>query len=123
MAKYYPTLLGECKNAIDLSSEIVQKQLETVMFKDEEDSKQKSEVVVKKLNEHEDSKLHARHLSIDEAKKCGLKIVELESDPELQDLLLTVHHCYMHTFANSLAIKIVENQMGIAVISFVGNRT
>ncbi len=123
LAKYYPTLLGECKNAIDLSSEIVQKQLETVMFKGEENNKQKSQAVIKKLNEHENSKLHARHLPIDEAKKCGLKIVELESDPKLQDLLLTVHHCYMHTFARSFAIKIVENQMGTAVVSFAGNRT
>ncbi len=123
LAKYYPTLLGECKNAIDLSSEIVQKQLETVMFKGETDNKQKALMVIKKLNEHENSKLHVRHLPIDVAKQCGLKIVELENDSKLQDLLLTVHHCYMHTFANSLAIKIVENQMGIAVISFAGNRT
>jgi ClpP class serine protease len=121
LAKYYPTLLGECKNAIALSSEIVQKQLETVMFKEEVNSRQKAQTVIKELNEHENSKLHARHLSINEAKKCGLKILELEKDPKLQDLLLTVHHCYMHTFANSLAIKIIENQMGTAVI-FTSNR-
>lgn len=121
LAKYYPTLLGECKNAIALSSEIVQKQLETVMFKEEANNRQKAQTVIKELNEHENSKLHVRHLSINEAKKCGLKILELEKDPKLQDLLLTVHHCYMHTFANSLAIKIIENQMGTAVI-FTSNR-
>ncbi len=120
LSKYHPTLLGECKKAIDLSSEIVLKQLESVMFAGDKNNKKKAKNVIKKLNEHESTKSHARHLSIDDAKKCGLKICDLETDSKLQDLLLTVHHCYMHTFANSAAIKIVENQNGIAVVSMAG---
>lgn len=79
IGKYHPTLLGECRKAILLSGEIVQKQLEEVMFSGYSDAKEKARKVVEKL--------------------------------------LTVHHCYMHTFANSAAIKIVENQKGIAVVS------
>ena len=120
LSKYHPTLLGECKKAIDLSSEIVLKQLESVMFARDKNSKKKAKNVIKKLNEHESNKIHARHLSIDDAKQCGLKICNLEKDPTLQDLLLTVHHCYMHTFANSAAVKIVENQNGIAVVTMGG---
>ncbi|PJJ41715.1 SDH family Clp fold serine proteinase [Hallerella succinigenes] len=120
LSKYHPTLLGECKKAIELSSEIVLKQLESVMFAGDEDGRQKAENVINKLNEHESTKIHARHLSIDDAKGCGLKICDLENDPKLQDLLLTVHHCYMHTFANSTAVKIVENQKGVAVVTMAG---
>lgn len=120
LSKYHPTLLGECKKAIDLSSEIVLKQLENVMFAGDKKAKKKAQNVIKKLNEHESTKIHARHLSIDAAKDCGLEICDLENDSVLQDLLLTVHHCYMHTFANSAAVKIVENQNGVAVVSMAG---
>jgi hypothetical protein len=41
----------------------------------------------------------------------------LEDDPKLQDLVLTIHHSYMHTFASSAAIKIIENQNGNAIVS------
>ena len=42
----------------------------------------------------------------------GLKILEIESDQNLQDLILTVHHCYMHALMNTPAIKIIENHAG-----------
>lgn len=48
-------------------------------------------------------------ISAQDCKKLGLKVIDIESDQTLQDLILTVHHCYMHTFANSPAIKITEN--------------
>ena len=40
----------------------------------------------------------------------------LEDDPKLQDAILTVHHACMHTLAFTPAIKIIENQKGIAYI-------
>lgn len=48
----------------------------------------------------------------------GLKVVPLEDDQVLQDLVLTVHHSYMHTFASSHAGKIIENHLGAAIIQF-----
>jgi hypothetical protein len=86
------------------------------MFNGCADATQKARNIVSFLNEHEDSKTHARHINIDEAKQCGLRIQDLEDDETLQDLVLTVHHCFMHTFANANAIKIIENQNGIAVV-------
>jgi len=117
IGKYHPTFIGECKNAINLSSEMVKKSLIEVMFKGDADAESKAEKVVTFLNEHEDSKTHARHIHIDEAKNCGLLIDDLEDDQTFQDLVLTVHHCFMHTFGNSPAIKIVENHMGNAVVA------
>jgi hypothetical protein len=46
----------------------------------------------------------------------GLKIKHLESDPILQDLVLTVHHCYMNVLMNTTAIKMIENHKGVALV-------
>jgi hypothetical protein len=50
----------------------------------------------------------------------GLKIITLEEDPTLQDLVLTVHHSYMHTFSATAAIKIIENHNGVAMVHHLG---
>lgn len=87
------------------------------MFEGDSNAEEKASCVVSFLNEHDDSKVHARHIHIDEAKSCGLKIKDLEEDQELQDLVLTIHHCYMHTFSSTGVVKIIENNIGNAVCS------
>ena len=42
------------------------------------------------------------------------------SDDVFQDLILTVHHCYMHLLMNTPAFKVIENHMGIG---FCKNQT
>ena len=118
VAKYHPTFIGECQNAIDWSTEIVTKWLEINMFNGDKDPKMKAATVVEKLGSHDDTKTHARHIHIDEAKSFGLKIKSLEADfpDDFQDTVLTVHHAFMHTFANSNAIRIIENHMGNAIV-------
>jgi hypothetical protein len=116
VSKYHPTFIGECQNAIDLSSEIVNEWLKTGMFCGESDSVQKALSIISHLNNHDETKTHARHIHIDEAIEMGLKIVQIENDHQLQDIILTIHHSYMHTFSNSNAIKIVENHIGNAVV-------
>ena len=37
------------------------------------------------------------------------------SDDVLQDLILTVHHCYMHLLMNTPAYKTIENHKGIGL--------
>ena len=46
----------------------------------------------------------------------GLKIKDLESDNELQDAVLSVHHACIIMLANTAAAKIIENQNGTAFI-------
>lgn len=53
---------------------------------------------------------------MDKAKELGLNIIALEDDEALQDAILSVHHCYMHTFQNTQAVKIIENQEGTSFI-------
>lgn len=118
VSKYHPTFLGECENAIELSAQMVTSWLETGMFNGDIDAKKRAESIVEKLNNHDDTLTHARHIHDEEALSYGLKIKTLEKDfdQDFQDLVLTVHHTYIHTFANSNAIKIIENHSGNAVV-------
>jgi len=119
VGKYHPTFIGECRHAISWSSEMVQAWLERSMFKGRKNAKKLASKAVSYLGDHDFTKNHARHIPVEEAEKL-LKITRLEKDDELQDLVLTVHHAFMHTFANSSAVKIVENQNGGAVMSMRG---
>lgn len=114
--RYHPTFVGECENAITWSRTIVTRWLETGMFKGDADSKIKAQKVVNELQDTKKMLNHSRHLGIYEGEQIGLKIIRLESDQELQDAVMSVHHSFMHTFANSHAIKIVENQDGKAYV-------
>ncbi len=76
----------------------------------------KARSVVAKLTDYSGNKGHDRHIDFDECKSIGLNVCPLESDQELQDLALTVHHCYMHLLMNTAAFKIIENQVGAAFV-------
>ncbi len=116
IGKYHPTFIGECEHAVKWSRSIVKEWLKTGMFKGVRNSQKKIDMIVKKLSDHTKHKSHSRHINIDESKKIGLSIVDLESDQELQDLVLTVHHAYIHTLASTAAFKIIENHNGVAMI-------
>lgn len=117
--KYHPTFLNTCQNAIDMSTEVVTDWLTNCMFSESPDAENMAKNAVAKLNNHTDTKSHSRHIHIDEAKSIGLKIIDLEDDETLQDLVLTVHHAYMHTMAGSSVIKMIENHNGKAIVEHI----
>ncbi|MCB0392498.1 MAG: ATP-dependent Clp protease proteolytic subunit [Bdellovibrionales bacterium] len=119
ISKYHPTFIGECQNAIVWSQQIVTDWLETGMFAGQQNPKQLAQAVVNHLTDRANMRTHSRHISAEKSKTYGLVIEDLESDNVLQDLVLTVHHCFMHTFSNSHAIKIVENHDGVAIVNQV----
>lgn len=113
ISKYHPTFLSSCKHAIDMSVQLVNDWLNDNMFENENF---KTSKVIEHFSSHDNSKTHTRHISIQTCKDMGLKVVDLESDNKLQDLILTTHHAFMHTFSNSGALKIIENHNGVAYI-------
>jgi ClpP class serine protease len=119
IGQYRPTFLSQCENAIKWSETFVRQQLEQVMLAGEPNAKKKARQIVKELADYTGNGTHARHIPLDECERIGLKIVRLEDDPELQDLVLTVHHCYMHMMMNTAAFKAIENQLGTAFIKLV----
>lgn len=119
IGQYRPTFLSQCENAIKWSETFVRQQLEQVMLAGEPNAKKKAKQIVKELADYTGNGTHARHIPLDECERIGLKIVKLEDDPELQDLVLTVHHCYMHMMMNTTAFKVIENQLGTAFIKLI----
>jgi ATP-dependent protease ClpP protease subunit len=113
ISKYHPTLLGECQYAIDWSEKLVGEWLDNNMCKGNSQLKDK---ILKEFSDHESNKSHARHISREKCKQIGVTVIDMEDDNDLQDLILTTHHAFMHTFSSSMAYKIVENQLGIAYI-------
>jgi len=116
IGQYRPTFLGLCENAIKWSNEFVEQQLTDGMFASLADRKKKAKKVTKALSDYPKNKSHDRHFDVDECEKMGLTIKRLEGDPTMQDLVLTIHHCYMNLLMNTNAFKIIENQNGVALV-------
>ena len=119
IAKYNPTLIGECEKAIAWSNEMTREWLQTGMFASEQNPDSTIDNILKELGDHALTKSHARHLSIERCKEIGLKVCALEKDDKLQDAVLSLHHACMLTFSSTPAIKIVENHLGIAFIKII----
>lgn len=121
LSRYSPTLIGECEKAIKWSENMVSEWLKNNMFENDSDKDRKVAAILKELASRALTLSHDRHLSIDILKgKLGLKIVSLEADSELQDLVLSVHHSCIITLTQTPAYKLIENQDGKAYIQLAG---
>ena len=114
LQQYHPTFLGQCQQAIDWTKAFVANQLRDVMFEGDPQAAQKSQLIVDALSDGDEHKSHERHIPIAKCRDLGLKVTALEDDDKLQDLVLTVHHCYMFVLMNTGTFKIIENHMGAA---------
>lgn len=114
LAQYPPTFIGNCQNAIAWSEQFARDRLSDNMFYKK--SKKPIDKIIKELTEYDNVKLHERQIGYKEARKIGLKIDLLEDDPVLQDLVLTAHHCFVHSLSNTPCFKIIENDAGAAFI-------
>lgn len=117
IAKYTPTLIGECQNAISWSTAVVTEWLKTGMFEGEPDAAERARNIVSELSSHEETKMHARHIHVESLKALGIKVTSLEADQKLQDAVLTIHHACVNTLQQTAAVKIIENQNSISFIT------
>ncbi len=114
LQQYHPTFLGQCQQAIDWTKQFVAQQLREVMFEGEPDAAEKAARIVEALSDADEHKSHDRHIPMARCAEMGLKVLALEDDNELQDVVLTVHHCYMFVLTNTGTVKIIENHRGAA---------
>lgn len=113
---YGPTFLGRCQNAIDWSEQFAREQLSNNMFYRNQNKAEKIDRIINELTEYDKVKSHDRQINWSEARDIGLKVKLIENDPDFQDLVLTVHHCFVHTLSNTAAFKIIENHLGAAFV-------
>ena len=116
IARYHPTLIGECEKAIQWSNDMVREWLVRGMLQQHPDREAKAAEIVAELSDHALTKSHARHLSAAKCRAMGLNVFMLEEDPRLQDAVLTVHHACVHTLAATPAFKMIENHKGVAFL-------
>lgn len=111
LAKYPPTFYGMCEKSIQLSKKYVNEWLKRGMLKN--NSEKDVNDTVEFLSDYYKNLNHNTRFYIDELKeKTKLNVKSLESDSELQDLVLSVYHCYV-LMANSTSVsKIIENHNG-----------
>jgi hypothetical protein len=117
LKQYGPDLLQKCRHASILSESLVAEWLERYMFKNQPNRRKKAKHIAHWLASHKAFGTHGRHLGRDDLRKEGFDtIVDLESDQETQDLVLSVFHASTIAFDGTPAVKIIENHKGIAFI-------
>lgn len=120
IGKYHPTFIGDCQKAVEWAEKIVKEWLKTNMFSKDKNKDAKADSVVSFLSSHNDTYSHSRHIHTKDLKKLGIKVKQLEGFDnrtigdckDFQDCVLTLHHSYMHSLAETDAMKIVENHVG-----------
>lgn len=105
--KYNPTFLYSCAQAVALTDELADKLLNKVGLQ-----KEQIKEIKKTFNDNTESKVHSRHLSKTKLQKLGLNVKSLEDDQKLQDLVLSLHHCYTIILEVAPVTKYVENNIG-----------
>ena len=119
LSQYGPDLLATCLNASDLSKALVTEWLTNFMFSGDPDAASKADDIANWLGSHSIFKTHGRPISRTMAKQHNLNIMELESDQSLQDVVLSIYHATAITFANTGAVKIIENHLGKAYLDVI----
>ncbi len=119
IAKYSPTLIGECQKAIQWAESMVKDWLITGMFSAEPNPEEKAKKVIADLGSHALTLSHARHISMKKAQEIGLNVKALEENDNFQEAVLSVHHACIQTLTETPALKIIENQLGVAFISSI----
>ena len=107
ISKLNPTFLTLCQQADELSKNLADEILSYSTYS-EDACKRIKDVFVN----NDDSKVHSRHIDINRCKEAGLTIEDLEADPTIQDLVLSIHHCCMILGETSNIVKVVENNIG-----------
>jgi hypothetical protein len=97
--------------------DLVSEWLKSYMFRGQADCEAKGKAVARWLSDHNAFKTHSRPISRDELIARGLSGIQaLEENQVEQDLFLSVHHSTAHTFTNTTAVKIIENNLGRAYL-------
>ena len=107
LTKLNPTFLTLCAQADELAEELTEK-----ILADKEIDKSIKNRIKEVFAKNDDSKTHSRHIDREKCKEAGLDIIDLDEDDELQDIVLTIHHCCMILAERTSATKLVENNIG-----------
>ncbi|WP_420621194.1 SDH family Clp fold serine proteinase [Candidatus Poriferisodalis sp.] len=108
-----PGLVAQCTHAIERAKQFVTDQLTAHMLSGDDDAAAR---VAEWFADFPRFKSHGRPVRIDDVESQNLRVIRLEDDDKLQDLVLSVHHATRLTFGRTAATKLIENHRGRAFI-------
>lgn len=104
--------LNICSTTLALSRQKVEEWLNDNMFKELPKRRRPGKKIATWLADAKTHKTHGRPITIEQAKDIGLIVKPLEKCQQLQELVLSVFHSTMVTFALTNCVKLVENHSG-----------
>jgi len=116
---YGPALYQQCQNAIKLSRTLVEQWLETYMFAGKPRKRESAKKIARFFSNHNNFLTHARRVDIDDMISLGANVHDLRQDPDLRELIHSLHSSLIFTFDQSTAFKLIENSIGDAYIRSV----
>lgn len=105
--KYTPTFITACKKSIEWSEKLMVDYIQAV-YGATFNIKPVKDIFLNNKKSYS----HNRHIPKEACKKAGLHIIDLESNQDLQEAVLSLHHTYMILFDKFSIAKVVENQTG-----------
>ena len=113
---YAHGLLTQCRKARAQAVEMVSGWLQRFMLATYPSSAAKADEIANWFTDYDNFGSHGERVGRDQPRALGLRVEDLETDHQLQDAVLSVHHATMHTFSGTGAVKIIENHHGRAWI-------
>lgn len=110
ISKYPIAFITSCQDAIKWSEELAEKWL----TRDNPDIDM--DKIKKIFINHQHSYSHSRRISREECRMAGLRIAELEKNQDLQEAVLSLHHCYMILMDYAPVLKMVITSGGRSYI-------
>ena len=111
LSRLGPALLKQCEDAEKLARQLVRVWLREYMLSGDPQNVRKSGAIARWFGDYSKHKSHSLAISREQARNKGVRIMNLEADQQLQDVVLSVHHATLLSFLGS-TYKIVENNLG-----------
>jgi len=113
LSKYKPGFIEDCRGALSMSDDILKYWLTKNMCKDDPVTKKK---ILNYFSDHKSFKTHHKHISKSSCKNIGVRILDMENDSQMYDIIMSIHYCYVLTFIRTHSLKIIENHRGVGVV-------
>ncbi|WP_136443426.1 SDH family Clp fold serine proteinase [Pacificoceanicola onchidii] len=110
--QFPPSFISNCERSLTGSKKMVTSWLAENMFSESQDATKKAEKAVSELTNYSKTTEHGHHFMKDACCNFGLDVFSLEDDQDFQELVLSVHHAYVASFARVKSLKFIENSIG-----------
>ena len=106
---YGPSLIMECQHHLDLSRNLVGTWLKQYMFKADAAHAAKADEIAAWLTEDDNFLTHNHRVSVTALREKGVNVLDMSTEPALQNAVRELYYAIMATFDGTGAFKFFEN--------------